>query len=132
MDYWQRIVFEVENHHDDSNNFYFTHPVHCEKRNERESRGAGVLKNYFLGDKFPGVYFTTREAETMYLLTQGHTIKSCSELMQISSRTCEFYLKNMKKKVDVYSRQQLIETILETELLGIFAYKQPEQAVLVC
>ncbi len=119
MEYWHRIVSEVENHTDSAFNFYFTHPVHCERRADLD-RKKGRLVNYYLGDLFPNVYFTTREAETMYLLIQGHTIKSCSEMLQISARTTEFYIKNLKKKVKSYSKQQLIETVLDTDFLHEF------------
>ena len=81
-----------------------------------------------LGSKFPGVYFTRREAQCMWHLLQGKTIKAAGDALKLSSRTIEFYLKNMKKKVGCNTKPELIELILQTDFVRSFTECCAEEA----
>lgn len=75
------------------------------------------LRSYFLGDNYPGIYLTKREAECMFWVVQDYTIAATAIKMGLSSRTVEFYVKNLKLKLACASKKELIEVILQTTLL---------------
>lgn len=54
-----------------------------------------------------------REIECLRLLSQGKTVKLCAEELRLSPRTVEHYLENIKVKLNVRTRTQLIEKALE-------------------
>lgn len=54
-----------------------------------------------------------REIECLRLLSQGKTVKLCAEELRLSPRTVEHYLENVKVKLNVRTRTQLIEKALE-------------------
>lgn len=54
-----------------------------------------------------------REIECLRLLSQGKTVKLCAEELRLSPRTVEHYLENIKMKLNVKTRTQLIEKALE-------------------
>lgn len=76
------------------------------------------FRYYYLGKEFPGIYFTKREAECIYWIVQNNTLKQTARIMNLSARTVEFYVKNMKLKLRCANKKQLINTILKTTLLA--------------
>lgn len=54
-----------------------------------------------------------REIECLRLLLQGKTVKLCAHELRLSPRTVEHYLENIKVKLNVKTRTQLIEKALE-------------------
>lgn len=58
------------------------------------------------------VYLTPREKEVSYWLIRGKTSKEIGELLQLSRRTVENYLENMKTKMNVKSKSELVEKLL--------------------
>ena len=75
------------------------------------------LRMYYLGDKFPAVYLTKREAESMFWLMQSNTIAEAAAKMELSARTVEFYVKNLKLKLNCKNKKMLVNKILQTTLL---------------
>ena len=74
-------------------------------------------KYYYLGQQFPNIYFTRREAECMVLMLQGYTLVGVAKHLNLSVRTIEFYVKNMKIKLAVDSKMELIQLVLKTDFL---------------
>lgn len=64
------------------------------------------LKNYY-------TYLTKREAEILYYLVKGKTAKQMGEFLCISHRTVEQYIEKIKFKMDVYSKSELIEKVMD-------------------
>ncbi|MCX7120345.1 MAG: LuxR C-terminal-related transcriptional regulator [Gammaproteobacteria bacterium] len=127
MHYWNSVVEEVLHKNDSSHAFLYTNNglLHDEcyfntaendycMMDERETRD---LRNYFLGEKYPGVYITKREAESVFWIIQGLTIPQTACKLGLSSRTVEFYVKNLKVKLKCINKKELLEKILETDLL---------------
>lgn len=52
---------------------------------------------------------TKRESECFYLLSRSLSIKNIAKKLNISPRTVEVYVSNLKKKVKVYSKAELSE-----------------------
>lgn len=74
-----------------------------------------VLAVYKLGAKYGDMYFTKREAECMVWLLRGKTINSVAAILELSPRTVEYYLKNMKTKVGCRTKFELIDLVYASE-----------------
>ncbi len=72
---------------------------------------------YTVGERYPGVYFTQREAECLYYLGRGLTITATAKMLELSPRTVEFYVKNMKVKVKLRTKSQLVEMAHDVGLM---------------
>ena len=125
MDYWESILQEVLHRGDDTYQFRFTDIGRSMLRERtRKQRAPSSTREhapspmYFLGERYEGIYFTKREAETVYYLLQGHTIPKVGKVLALSARTIEFYVKNMKLKVGAKSKQHLLEIVRTTEIMN--------------
>lgn len=61
----------------------------------------------------PGVYLTRREAECFYLLSRFTTIKKIAKILSLSPRTIETYINQIKSKMGVLYKAELIEQAIE-------------------
>ncbi|MBS0357987.1 MAG: response regulator transcription factor, partial [Proteobacteria bacterium] len=69
--------------------------------------------NFILKSNFDEKRFSKRESECLYFIIRG---KSCSEIasmLKINRRTVEVYVDNLKNKLKVCNKSQLIEKSLE-------------------
>ncbi|OGT33493.1 MAG: hypothetical protein A3C44_02965 [Gammaproteobacteria bacterium RIFCSPHIGHO2_02_FULL_39_13] len=53
----------------------------------------------------------------MFWVVQDFTLAYVAQQMTLSRRTVEFYVKNLKLKLQCRNKKELIETILQTDLL---------------
>lgn len=77
----------------------------------REKRSANRV---FLGPEFPGIYLTPREEECAIYLMQGSTLKEIAKALDLSPRTVEFYLKNIKNKLNCRTKFQMMRALIIT------------------
>ena len=118
--YWDNVLKEIRNKKSNQQFFAFTNLNALHAKNDTKLAKATPRpkpKRYYLGKKYPQVYFTRREAECMLLLIHGKTIKEAAKIIGLSYRTVEFYLKNMKIKLNCNSRSQLIGQALDSDFL---------------
>ena len=73
-------------------------------------------KRIFLGSRFPGIYFTIREAEMAQLLCDFKYYE-IGVLLTISKRTAEYYSTNMKKKLRCSNKRELVFVLKQSGLL---------------
>ncbi len=66
---------------------------------------------YYLNPPFEDVYLTAREAECVYYYTLGFTLIDIAHKLKISHRTTEYYIANVKKKLRVRSKQELLSVL---------------------
>ena len=71
-------------------------------------------KMYFLAGNLCGKYLTHQEAKCMLHILRGCTIVKTAQLMDLSDRTVESYLKNIKNKLGVKTKAQLICEIVKS------------------
>lgn len=74
-------------------------------------------KNYarvYLGPEFPGIYLTAREEECAICIMQGNTLKEVAKTLDLSPRTVEFYLKNIKNKLNCRTKFQMMRALIVT------------------
>lgn len=127
--YWKSVVQEVLNKNNKAYSFYFTDVPSMYPDTENHDFSNGALdqknsyrqqkkkKNYYLQEGREGVYFTRREAECMVHCMHGKTIPGAAESLGLSPRTVEFYLKNMKVKLNCRTKSQLIEKVTKSYFL---------------
>lgn len=72
---------------------------------------------FYLGDEYEGVYFTKRESECLIHMLEGNTIVDTAKILGLSPRTVEFYVKNMKMKIGVTTKIQLLSRIEQTDFV---------------
>ena len=58
-------------------------------------------------------YFTQRETEILRLLVRGKTAREIALTMNLSTRTVESYLENIKTKTDSATKSELIEKVID-------------------
>jgi DNA-binding CsgD family transcriptional regulator len=81
------------------------------------SKKQNLLQNkYFLGEQFQGVYLTQREADCVLVLLQVKTIKKAAVHLNLSPRTVEFYLRNVRIKLGCKKKTELIRIIRNSSL----------------
>ena len=86
-----------------------------------ESVLDGVLfnkKRYYFDQDNPDAYLTCREAQCMYYLLHGCTIVKAAKKLQLSHRTVEFYVKNIKMKLNVMTKSELIAYMMRVNFLS--------------
>jgi len=79
--------------------------------------GKRSLAAYGLGSKYGDAYFTRREAECMVLLLKGKTINSVADILELSPRTVEYYIKNMKFKIGCRTKFELVDLVYASEFM---------------
>ena len=75
-------------------------------------------RRYYLGDPYPTVYFSVREAQCVALDFENKTNLEIANVLNISARTVEFYFNNIKAKLDIKNKQQIIERIKNTDFIA--------------
>lgn len=70
-------------------------------------------KNLMPGFNIDNVYLSKQEVKCLRLLVAGKTIKLIGQHLELSPRTIEFYLENIKRKLNVKTKSELIEKVLQ-------------------
>ena len=123
MDYWSKIVQEVLARDEEGAKFRYTNLgesrdlLNKRVRRRYVRKGSTVSKkHYFLGRAHPGIYFTQREMECICLLLEGNTLVQVATVLNLSPRTIEFYVRNMKMKLRCQTKDELLEKVQHTDL----------------
>lgn len=144
MSYWSRVLAEVLNKHDPLYAMAFTNVREYGKLQEvtlneagkadkkaststhaakKHTQIAGTTKKYTLGEKFPNVYLTRREAQIMFYFIHGMSTGPVASLLDLSRRTVEFYINNMKIKLGCQFKSELIGKIMDSDFLKLVDFK---------
>lgn len=70
---------------------------------------SSFVNRFPIGTEIDSAYLSKREMECLELTVKGKTAKQIAKLLKISSRTVEEYLANVKTKMGVSSKSELIE-----------------------
>lgn len=70
------------------------------------------LSNHFLLRKNIKIKLSVREGECIYYMLLGYTAKQMANHLNLSIRTVQHYIENIKIKADCYYKSQLIEAAL--------------------
>ena len=83
-------------------------------------------KRYPVSWQQHGIYLTYREAQCMLLFIRGKTVAKVAEQLALSPRTVEYYLNNIKDKVNCRTKSELIERIAQTAFFSQVTTLMPE------
>ncbi len=72
-------------------------------------------ERYRLGGEFGDKYLTRQEARCMVCFLRGNTVKGTARIMELSPRTVEYYVNNMKKKLSCCSKSDLVRRVVDCE-----------------
>lgn len=79
--------------------------------------------NYIVKDSIDEFQLTKRESQVVFYLIRGNTAKEIARKIHLSFRTVEKHIDRIKKKMNVYTRSQLIEKALSAGLLSFLPTK---------
>lgn len=82
----------------------------------------GKRERYYLGKKYPGVYFTSQEAKCMFYVINKLSSRETSLHMKINFRTVEHYRVNMRDKIGAMSKEDLIAKVKETNFVTYISH----------
>ncbi len=135
QDYWQQVWSEALSDSQDQRQQSFVNlqVVRDQALSDEEAVKPPIMRRYryhlqygkggprgpavFLGARFPDVYLTCREAHCGMLLLRGMTYKAIGRQLQISARTVEYYLNNIKRKLRCRRRTEVIAHLLQSDFL---------------
>jgi DNA-binding CsgD family transcriptional regulator len=131
LEYWKKLLRETLGKEDAANCFspnaiYLSQDLEKKtlKKKQCSSGLSGRPKktySYFLGESYPGVYLTRREAECMSKFLGEKTVVEAALDLNLSPRTVEFYLKNIKNKLACRTKTELVCKIKETDFAKNYA-----------
>lgn len=88
-------------------------PIHNRKTSSVQNGGR---REYFiLSEPLSGVPLTRRELQVLFLICQGLTNTLVAKRIGLSSRTIEYYIKNMRKKTLALNKADLVDQVLKTD-----------------
>lgn len=70
-----------------------------------------VPKHYYLGGEFNDIYLTRQEVHALKYLAHGETMKEAGGLAGLSPRTIESYLNNVRMKMGLNKRHEIIKVV---------------------
>lgn len=111
MRHWEKILLEILNQRTGENTSPSLPPDNF-PQNKPKSKNS---ESYFLGTNFPGIYLTQREAECMLNFLEERTVSEAALILNLSPRTVEFYLKNMKVKLECKTKSELVHKVRESD-----------------
>ena len=76
-------------------------------------------KRYYFDPGSPELYLTCREAQCIYYLLHGLTLVKTAEKLELSHRTVEFYVKNIKMKLNLLTKSELITYMMKVDFLNL-------------
>ncbi|MCK4870852.1 MAG: helix-turn-helix transcriptional regulator [Gammaproteobacteria bacterium] len=119
--YWETVLNEVINRKINSE-FRFTNfgcmaTVNRNKKDGKKLLNRRKPEGFKLGNKHPDVKFSRREAECMVKFLQGMTMRDTAEALELSPRTVEFYVKNMRQKVGCRTKSELINIVANSDFV---------------
>jgi DNA-binding CsgD family transcriptional regulator len=87
-----------------------------------ERYGVRMLKKstvYELKNTYPDASLSSRLAECIFFLLRGKTVKEIAEILNLSKRTAEGYIDDIKDKMGCNSKSELIEKCLAKGYMNI-------------
>lgn len=91
------------------NNFWDEMITNLTKHNKTQTKENNrPIKTRFYLKNSNSKYLTNREYQCFNLIKQGLTMQQAGDVLDLSARTVEFYLKNAKNRLRIRSTKELI------------------------
>jgi DNA-binding CsgD family transcriptional regulator len=124
---WQTLAKAIERKNDDPLNYHrayignlqtdssFVDMRRYAPRRPEERLPADPV--FFLGSPYHQVGITRRELQVLYLICYGSTNSEVAKRLQLSIRTVEYYIKNLRRKLLVDTKCDLVRSVCATDFL---------------
>jgi DNA-binding CsgD family transcriptional regulator len=93
------------------------------KKFEKLTNNKQNFQRYYLGEKYPNIYFTHQEATCMLYMMQGLNYKQIAQVISLSPRTIGFYCMNMRGKLRCKTKGELVKLIKQTSFMSFISEK---------
>lgn len=110
MLYWQAVCNEFYNRYAKDYQFKYTTMRYYPDVEEEQDK-KNIKRNKYLFSADGATYLTQREADCIYHMCLGLTIKETAEELLLSPRSVEFYLKRIKDKFGIQYKKDLLAYI---------------------
>ncbi|MBN1684959.1 MAG: helix-turn-helix transcriptional regulator [Gammaproteobacteria bacterium] len=77
------------------------------------------IHKYYFGGDFKNIYFTRSEMDVLKHFYRGNSIKKIAEILDLSDRTVESHMNNLKKKTDSKSAFELRQKLFNNPLFSL-------------
>ena len=119
MAYWDKVLEEVASR--DANSKSRLTNIDCatsavRKRDSKDLFNLRKPKAEAL-EKKQAVQFSRREADCLVQFLEGKTVNETALALGLSSRTVEFYVKNMRQKVGCRTKAELIRIVRDGDFV---------------
>ena len=117
MHYWQIIIDEVASYEQKGFRCRYSNLQETDIFTEKLDNDCSPKPpkrqkvTYPLPPPYDHLYLTEREAECIFCLQHSQTIKSTGTLLNLSARTVEFYLKNIKTKTGMRTKSEILQLL---------------------
>ena len=118
MYYWQAVRNEFYNRY--AKDYFFMYTTLRYYPEEEATESQQTKRKHYPFNQDGSLYLTQREADCIYFMVQGKTIKGTAEELLLSARTVEFYLKRIKEKFNIHSKKALLAYIQESPFFDDF------------
>lgn len=106
--YWKAIIQEVINKKNSNYPLRLTNTVARNDPDNDIEKPVKVIQRYYLSEPYEKVYFTYQEARCLLHCKKNSRYRAISQALNISERTVEFYLKNMRSKLSCKTKKELL------------------------
>jgi len=127
MNYWLNILEELQHYREPGYICLYTNlreQGHFEEKYEIDDDLEPNLPvktsprtQFFLSGLPNNLHLSKREAECVFFLLRGLTIKKVAYTLDLSPRTVEFYLKNVKHKLACKKKNEVLQLIRQTSFV---------------
>ena len=128
MNYWHAILKDMQKEK-------LAHKKTCLRQNtasqehEKEKLNEAIARctkriQYPIAGVQKNMYLTEREAQCIYHLMHGGTLKSTAHKLNLSPRTVEFYINNIKDRIGIRKKKDLIHNIEQSDFLKLYTQEQ--------
>jgi DNA-binding CsgD family transcriptional regulator len=107
--YWKAIIQEVVNKEKSTHPLRLTNTAIPQDYDDHIERPIKIIQRYYLNEPYQQVYFTYQEARCLLHCKRNSRYKAISQALNISERTVEFYLKNMREKLKCKTKKDLLK-----------------------
>lgn len=124
MNYWLNILEELQHYREPGYVCLYTNlreQGHFEDKYELDDGQEPIPpvkpspRTQFILNGLPySLHLSKREAECVFFLLRGLTIKKVASTLDLSPRTVEFYLKNVKHKLACKKKNEVLQLIRQT------------------
>lgn len=95
----------------------------------KKSEPSNLHTSYFVGKNPTEIQLTNKESECLFYLLRGKPSKFIAKFMNISVRTVDFHLDNLKTKFDCHNKSELIYVAIQKGYLSIIPQTIPAKNI---